>query len=72
MGEQRTFAALAWSSKGKVTRHERFLPEMDAVIPWPRLLALIKPHYPKAGQGRRPLDCDTYRRSRSATEPFRW
>jgi IS5 family transposase len=28
---------------------------MDAVIPWSRLLALIEPHYPKAGQGRQPL-----------------
>src|SRR5271169_5182415 len=55
MGEQRTFASLAWSSKGKVTRRERFLAEMDAVIPWPRLIALIAPDYPKAGQGRQPL-----------------
>jgi hypothetical protein len=28
---------------------------MDAVIPWARLLALIEPHYPKAGNGRQPL-----------------
>jgi IS5 family transposase len=55
MGEQRTFSSLAWSQKGKVTRRERFLAEMDAVIPWPRLIALIEPHYPKAGQGRQPL-----------------
>ena len=55
MGNQRTFASLAWQGKGKVTRRERFLAEMDAVIPWARLIALIKPHYPKAGQGRQPL-----------------
>src|SRR5580704_6875714 len=55
MGNQRTFASLAWNAKGKVTRRERFLAEMDAVIPWPRLLRLIEPHYPKAGQGRQPL-----------------
>ena len=29
---------------------ERFVAEMDAVIPWPRLVRLIEPHYPKAGQ----------------------
>jgi IS5 family transposase len=52
--KQGTFAGAAWSSKGKVTRRERFLAEMDAVIPWPRLLALIEPHYPKAGAGRQP------------------
>src|SRR5438094_9241312 len=55
MSTQRTFAGLAWSQKGKVTRREQFLAEMDAVIPWARLLALIEPYYPKAGQGRQPL-----------------
>ena len=39
----------------KVTRRERFLAEMDAVIPWARLLRLIEPHYPKAGNGRQPV-----------------
>jgi len=38
-----------------VTRRERFLAEMDAVIPWQRLMARIEPHYPKAGAGRQPL-----------------
>jgi IS5 family transposase len=38
MGNQRTFASLAWNGKGRVTRRERFLAEMDAVIPWPRLV----------------------------------
>ena len=55
MGNQRTFASMAWQAKGKVTRRERFLAEMDAVIPWTRLLGLIAPHYPKAGNGRQPL-----------------
>ena len=55
MAEQRTFAGIAWSQKGKVTRRERFLAEMDAVIPWAQLLALIEPYYPKAGRGRQPL-----------------
>jgi hypothetical protein len=42
MGDQRTFASMAWSAKGKeVTRRERFLAEMDGVIPWARLLRLI-------------------------------
>jgi IS5 family transposase len=55
MGQQRTFAGLAWSTKGKVTRREQFLAEMDAVIPWKRLMALIEPHYPRSGKGRQPL-----------------
>lgn len=52
--KQTTFASLAWSGKGKVTRRERFLAEMEAVIPWQHLLALIEPHYPKAGNGTQP------------------
>jgi IS5 family transposase len=59
MAPQRTFASLAWSTKGKVTRRERFLAEMDQVIPWEPLLALIAPHYPQAGRGRRPVGLET-------------
>jgi len=55
MGKQQTFAGLAWKNKGKVTRRERFLGEMNAIIPWGRLMELIEPHYPKAGRGRQPL-----------------
>lgn len=58
MGQQTTFASAAWSQKGKVTRRERFLAEMDAVIPWGRLLGLIAPHYPTAGNGRPPLGAE--------------
>lgn len=55
MSDQETFASMAWNHKGKVTRREQFLVEMDAVIPWAVLVALIEPHYPKAGRGRQPL-----------------
>ena len=53
--KQITFASEAWSAKGKTTRRERFLAEMNAVVPWSRLVALIEPHYPKAGNGRQPM-----------------
>lgn len=55
MEKQRTFASVAWTQKAKVTRRERFLAEMDAVVPWSDLLRLIEPYYPKAGNGRQPL-----------------
>jgi IS5 family transposase len=59
MSEQPTFAAMAWQQKGKVTRRERFLAEMDAVVPWKRLRRLIAPHYPQLGQtGRQPYALD--------------
>ena len=35
-------------------RRERFLAEMDAMIPWARLLVLIEPHCPKTGTETRP------------------
>jgi IS5 family transposase len=39
----------------KRTRREVFLAEMDQVVPWKALLALIEPHYPKMGRpGRQP------------------
>jgi hypothetical protein len=53
--KQTTFASLAWSGKGRTTRRERFLAEMDAVVPWARLTALITPHYPTGKGGRPPM-----------------
>lgn len=55
MSEQRTFAGLAWTDKKKVTRRERFLAEMNAVIPWREMVAVIAPHYPKPERGRPPI-----------------
>jgi len=49
MPKHLTFASLAHATKKKVTRREKFLTEMEAVVPWSRLLALIAPHYPKMG-----------------------
>jgi len=55
MPKQPAFPGLRDAMRKKVTRREPFLPEMDAVVPWCRLLALIAPHYPKAGpKGGRP------------------
>ena len=56
--KQMTFASAAWQNKGKVTRREQFLAEMNAVIPWEPIKALIEPHYPKAGNGTQPMPMD--------------
>ncbi len=50
MPKQPAFPVLRDAMKQKVTRREQFLAEMDAVVAWVRLLALIEPQYPKAGQ----------------------
>jgi transposase, IS5 family len=32
-----------------------FLDEMEQVVPWSALEALVRPHYAKAGKGRQPV-----------------
>ena len=51
---QLSFATLDHRNKKKQTKRERFLAEMESVVPWGALVGLIEPHYPKAGNGRRP------------------
>lgn len=52
MGQQRTFAGLAWDRKKKVTRREGFLAEMNAAVPWRDVLAVVMPKYPAPARGR--------------------
>ena len=52
--KQTTFASLSYQSKKKQTRREKFLAEMDQVVPWEELLALIEPHYRGKSQRGRP------------------
>ena len=52
--KQTTFASLAFERKKKQTRRERFLAEMEKVVPWTALLAVIEPHYPTTGRRGRP------------------
>ena len=61
MPKQPAIPGLRDEMKKKVTRREQFLAEMEAVVPWLRLLALIAPHYPKAGPkgGRPPMPLET-------------
>lgn len=55
MEVQLSFAQSEYAGKKKVTRRERFLAEMEQVVPWGRLIALIEPHYPKGKRGRPPI-----------------
>ncbi len=58
MQKQQSFASAAWNAKGKVTRRERFLGEMDKVMPWRRLLERIEPHYHRGKTGRQPHELE--------------
>jgi IS5 family transposase len=39
----------------KPTRREALLAQMETLVPWAELGALIEPHYPKPGNGRPPI-----------------
>ncbi len=56
---QMSFGDSEYAGKKKRTRREVFLAEMDKVVPWKALLALIEPAYPKAGRGRPPYALET-------------
>ena len=54
--KQRTLAmANGFERYSKKTRRAEFLEEMEQVVPWKKLCALIEPHYPKTGNGRPPV-----------------
>ncbi len=52
---QQTFAEVTVEPYRKPTRRERFLDEMNRVVPWVELVATIEPVYPKADGPGRPL-----------------
>jgi transposase, IS5 family len=53
---QQTLASQASFEKfGRKGKRELFLDQMEQVVPWSELLALVEPHYPKAGKGRQPV-----------------
>ena len=53
---QRTLADVGFEKHRKKTRREQFLEDMDRLIPWAELAAVIEPFYPRpAGAGRRPI-----------------
>jgi len=54
-GKQLGFGDYEQSTAKKRTKRERFLGEMEKVVPWKALLELIEPHYPKtSSKGGRP------------------
>ena len=54
-GKQVGFSDYELTTAKKKTKREKFLAEMEAVVPWAALIALIEPYYPKASKkGGRP------------------
>src|ERR687890_1198533 len=52
MPQQVSFSQAEYAGKKKQTRRDRFLAEMEAVVPWARLLERLRPLYPKGERGR--------------------
>jgi len=53
---QQTLAAqTGFERYGRKSKRERFLDEMEQVVPWAELEALIEPHYPNGENGRPPV-----------------
>ncbi len=58
INSQISFSQAEHSNKKKTTRRERFLSQMERVVPWTRLAEVIEPYYPKTGahvRGRPPI-----------------
>ena len=60
-GKQLGFTDYEQSTAKKRTKREKFLAEMEIVVPWQALVELIEPHYPKTGSkdGRPPYPLAT-------------
>ena len=55
MRQQTLAMTTGFERYSKKTRRAQVLEEMEQVVPWRELTALIEPHYPKAGNGRPPV-----------------
>ncbi|MFA5983598.1 MAG: transposase [Methylococcaceae bacterium] len=48
------------ANKGKITRREKFLDQLEGLLPWLAMMAVIGPHYASGtGRGRKPFPLDT-------------
>jgi transposase, IS5 family len=52
---QGSFSQAEYAGKKKQTRRDKFLAEMEQVVPWPRLVERLRPLYPKGERGRPPI-----------------
>jgi IS5 family transposase len=55
MQRQGSFSQAEYAGKKKQTRRDKFLGEMEQVVPWARLVARLQPFYPKGERGRPPI-----------------
>ena len=68
--KQMTLSGSGFEKYAKTTRRARFLADMERVVPWGELCALIEPVYRKAGNGRPPIDLELMLRVYFLTQWF--
>ena len=55
MQRQGSFSQVEYAGKKKQTRRDKFLAEMELVVPWARLVERLRPLYPRGERGRPPI-----------------
>jgi IS5 family transposase len=58
MKHQLNLSSADFSREHKQMRREKFLKQMEQVVPWKQIICIIEPVYPKAGNGRQPYDLE--------------
>lgn len=57
--KQQTFSDIEYSNRRRKTKKEKFLNDMDRIIPWEHWVALIREYYPSGKRGRPPRGIET-------------
>ena len=65
--QQLSFADAEYAHKGKVTRREKFLDQLNGLLPWQSMMAVIAPHYALGkGRGRKAFPLESMLRAHVA------
>ena len=56
---QSSFTDVEYAERKRTTKKEKFLSQMESIIPWADWVAMVRPYYPKGKRGRRPKEIET-------------
>src|SRR6188474_1879519 len=72
MQRQGSFSEAEYAGKKKQTRRDKFLSEMERVVPWARLVERLRPFYPKGERGRPPIGLERMLRIHFLQQWYVW
>lgn len=58
MEKQISFTEMEYSQRQRTTKRDKFLKEMDELIPWEESVSMIAPFYPSGSRGRPPREIE--------------